>query len=172
MKDNRCLMIVSGSVSTSHTNRDLGIAWDKLNDEFAPKDLAAKLDLKDSIRNCKLECGVNPDHWYESLNSKIVRLKVDFGETIKDEELIHIILSNLPEDYDYLKINFIRQRNSTVDPLTLGSMVEQLRDYFTYSNKANEIKMKDLALVTKGNEIKNKKKLKKNNNKYKKEKGK
>ena len=30
--------------------------------------------------------------------------------------------------------------------------------------------MKDLALVTKGNETKNKKKLKKNNNKYKKEK--
>ena len=68
------------------------------------------------------------------------------GECMDEEEIIHIILTNLPIEFEQTKLNFIRQRNSQVDKLTLESMIQQLRDMWKYSRKVEELKMKDLAL--------------------------
>jgi len=148
MKDDRLMMMVSNSITREHPTGDLIVAWEKLCNEFSPKDVDAKLDLYDSIRQTKLEFGRNPDHWYEEFNNKLNKLNVEFGEKLSEEELIHIILTNLPDEYDDLKMQFYRQRKSTVEPLTLDSMTSQLRDYHKYSKAIKEIKLKDLSLNT------------------------
>ena len=140
MKEDRLMMMVANTVSSDHPNGDLMNSWDKLCMGFSPKDVSAKLDLQDSIRDTKLEFGRNPDHWFEELNQKLTRLNVDFGETLKEEEIIHIMLSNLPEDFDELKMSFFRQRKSIVEPLTVQSMTSQLRDHHKYSRGIKELK--------------------------------
>ena len=148
MKDDRLMMMVSNSITREHSTGDLIVCWEKLNNEFSPKDISSKLDLYDSIRLTKLEFGRNPDHWYEDFNNKLNKLNVEFGEKMTDEELIHIILTNLPDEYDDLKMQFFRQRKSVVEPLTLDSMTSQLRDYHKYSKRIKDMKLKDLALNT------------------------
>ena len=148
MKDPRCVMLVSESLSKDHPLGDLVLDWTKLNDLYSPKDLATKLDLQDEIRNSKMESGSDPAEWFEKFKNKVSRLKVDFGVTFEDEELIHTVLKNFPDEYDDLKLNFFRQRSSKVDPLTFESMVNQICDYHKYSNKVNNLKFKDLALTT------------------------
>ena len=80
MKDDRLMMMVANSITREHPTGDLIVAWEKLCNEFSPKDVSAKLDLYDSIRLTKLEFGRNPDHCYEEFNNKLNKLNVEFGE--------------------------------------------------------------------------------------------
>ena len=99
--------------------------------------MTEKLERKDDIRNIKIDPGMNPDNWNEELSSKVQRLTVDFSETIGEEEIIHIILRNLPDEYDSLKLDFIRQRRITVEPLTLDSMIQKMKNHWKYRKKVD-----------------------------------
>ena len=82
---------------------------------------------------------MNTEHWFDEINRKIIKIKLDFSETMSNEELIHVVLNNLPNEYDDLNLKLIIQRNISLDPLTLQSMVDQLKDYYKYSNNKRHI---------------------------------
>ena len=130
MKLETDLCMVADSTNSNLPGGDLKVAWDKLNAKYEPKDTLTKIDLIQKLDNLKLEELPDCERWMTKLETIRRTLNVSFNKQMSDEDLIMTMYKNLPNrGFEVLKVNFMRQLTSTVDPLTMEGFQVKLRAF-------------------------------------------
>ena len=105
-------------------------AWNNLLRKYEPATGAQLIQTKREFHGSTLKQSQDPDEWMVELERKRNLLKKNFKSPIDDEYFIIHVVNNLTDQYEDLVVNFTRQMDSKVEPLTVISMKNQIQEKY------------------------------------------
>jgi len=126
-----------------YKNGNAADAWKRLQDKYAPNLAPMKLELKSKFQPSKLrDVSEDPDIWISKLESICMRLS-DMKALISDKDFIIHMLNNLPKDYE-VQISKLEERfSSTMNPLTIRDMQNELNLKYARLKCQSEVQTED-----------------------------
>jgi hypothetical protein len=93
---------VDDAKTTDLPDGDLALAYEKLQEEYAPKGRSDLVEVKTQFNNCALESTkTDPEEWFDKLEYLRKRLRT-MGSDVTDDDMIAHMLTKMPNEYSEL----------------------------------------------------------------------
>ena len=125
------------------------ISWERLVHKYAPKTAPSYIQLKKDFTNSKLaSVDTDPDEWMtdlECLRSEMNKVTIPGKTDMSEVDLIILILSNLPEEYEVAVSELEEKLKNTSTPLSMEKVREKLNSRYERITKNAEAKEEEKA---------------------------
>jgi len=142
-----CFSIVENCITDEHPEGDCALAWRSLVGRFEPKTKFNLIQLKKELMESKLEdMEKDPEEWVIELEILCRKIK-NLGQNVSEEDLILIILQNLPKEYENT-VEILENELENED-LDLNKIKERLKNKYNKWMKNEKSQLKDQAMMAK-----------------------